>query len=180
MSSFNLAHIPDFLSSIAFQGEASFSFLYEKIRHSPPYNLIVFYCLLFFIFYRIYGKFSSASCPCLLKASKSPSELLKAIDQSAKELKDAVQGIRPKVPQAKSNSNAIPNKIDGLYDKIKEIQEMQSKFQADVIDAHLSIFNALNNKSDKDYLQLPEKELVEPDSALPPLENEENEDFLIR
>jgi hypothetical protein len=71
---------------------------------------------------------------------------------------------------------SVPRKIDSLYDRVKDIQELHSQFQAEVIDSHIKIFQIINNESDKDYLKLPEPELVEPDSALPPLENDEEID----
>ena len=71
---------------------------------------------------------------------------------------------------------SISKKIENFIEKLKDLKNMHSYFQSDVLDSHINIFKILNNTSDKDYLRLPEPELVEPDSALPPLEEEDNQD----
>ena len=100
----------------------------------------------------------------------------KFIEQSIKEITDQLLNSKPKVPQVNNNAMSISKKIENFIEKLKDLKNMHSYFQSDVLDSHINIFKILNNTSDKDYLRLPEPELVEPDSALPPLEEEDNQD----
>ena len=55
---------------------------------------------------------------------------------------------------------------------------MHSSFQTEVIESHINILKILA-PGDSNFLMPPERELVEPDSALPPLdEDEEVVDFI--
>ena len=107
------------------------------------------------------------------KYKSTTDDLLKVIEQNSKQIKDEVLNSQPKVPQINLNTMAIPIKIETLIERIQEIQDLHYNFQTEVLDSHIRIFGVLNNVGDKDYLTLPEGELVEPDSALPPLKDEE-------
>jgi hypothetical protein len=69
--------------------------------------------------------------------------------------------------------------IDGLTQKVKQLQDIHSSFQAEVIDSHIKILKVINQCEEKNFLMPPEKELVEPDSALPPLDDDDIEKDLI-
>lgn len=156
-------------------GEKIILNVYSSIRPYPPYNLCIFYIVLLLILWRIYIKLFSRSSVKFTPTQITSGDIVKTIEQSTKELKDFLTVTKPRVPQVNYNAMSVPRKIDSLYDRVKDIQELHSQFQAEVIDSHIKIFQIINNESDKDYLKLPEPELVEPDSALPPLEN--NEEF---
>ncbi|OMJ84095.1 hypothetical protein SteCoe_14847 [Stentor coeruleus] len=156
-------------------GEKIILNVYSSIRAYPPYNLCFFYIFLLLVLWRIYIKFFSNDSVKIVSPQTTSGDIIKAIEQNIKELKGSFTVTKPKVPQVNYNAMSMPRKIDSLYDRVKDIQELHSKFQAEVIDSHIKIFQIINNESDKDYLKLPEPELVEPDSALPPLEN--NEEF---
>ncbi len=162
----HLTILPDML-------EEKVASLFSLLQKNSQYKAIVIYLILLILIWRIFLKFCRKSGLYPIKF-KSPSEnVVKIIQEATKDAKDNLTNFKPKVPQVNFNLISIPKKIEGVMEKVKEIQEMHSIFQTEVIESHLSIFKILNNGGDKDYLRLPETELVEPDSALPPLENEE-------
>lgn len=148
---------------------------YSVIRNNSPYDYLLFYLVFLIVLWRIYSKIPWSAGPKPKKYPNTSEDLVKNISQTSKEVKDMLANSRPKVPQVNYNAMSIPRKIDEFIEKLKEIKDMHSYFQADVLDSHINIFQILNNQSDKDYLKLPERELVEPDSALPPLDYEEAE-----
>ena len=164
-----------FLESFAESIESAFCSAYASVRHSPPYNFFAFYLILAIILWRISSKIccNSGIKPRIYKDTSE--SLVQFIDQSSKEVKDMLTNSKPRVPQVNYNAMAIPRKVDDFLFKLKEIEGMHSYFQADILDSHINIFKILNNTSVKDYLRLPERELVEPDSALPPLDDQEIE-----
>lgn len=97
------------------------------------------------------------------------------IEKSFKDVPVLVDGNRPKVPGVNYAEINTMKKVDSLMENVKEMQEMCSDFQAAVIEAHIEAFRVLQGDTSKGFLQLPEKELVEPDSALPPLDEDELE-----
>lgn len=110
-----------------------------------------------------------------LKGRVLDSELIEDIEKSFKEIPELVDGNKPKVPGVNYAEINVMKKVDSLMENAKEMQEMCSAFQAGVIEAHIEAFRVLQGDQSKCFLQPPEKELVEPDSALPPLDESEGE-----
>lgn len=164
---YSIGEVADYVEDSALE-------VYLYMQHRRPFNIIVFYIVFVFILWRLCLKLAWSRSFRSKKSSNSTEALLKILESETKEFKDQVLNAKPKVPQNNYNPNPVTKKIENFTEKINEIQEMHSKFQADILDSHIKIFKILNNIGDKEYLQLPETELVEPDSALPPLESNLN------
>jgi len=167
-----------YLTSLLGAINTQFDAIFLKVQGFGAFEYFVLDLIVLFVVYRVLvwgmgrGKIGKGT-----KGRGADTGLLKDIEQGFNGVQEKIGGNKPKVPQINNAEINVANKVEGLIKKVKEMQEMCSGYQADVIDAHIQVFSVLKGDEGGNFLQLPERELVEPDSALPPLE--ENEEGLI-
>lgn len=164
-----------YLTSLLGVVNTQFDAIFQKIQDFGVFEYFILDLLVLFIVFKVlFRNRKVAKGP---KGRVVDSGFVNDVEKEFSGIQESIGGNKPKVPQINYGEINVTKKVEGLMEKVKEMQEMCSGYQADVIDAHIQVFNVLKGDEGGNFLQLPERELVEPDSALPPLE--ENEEGLI-
>lgn len=148
---------------------------YERVSYFSPLHFVLFDILLVVLVVKIFRLFCSNEAK--LVGFKSNKETLASIKKQLQDVSFAGKSIGKGMNLA-AGTQGVDREVEKLLEKVKEVQEMHSNFQTEVIESHIHILKILA-PGDSNFLMPPERELVEPDSALPPLdENEEDVDFV--
>ena len=150
-----------------------FASSYTRATDFSPLHFILFDLLALIVVYKVLCLFSKNEPK--LGYLKTNKETLAGIKKLFQDINSAGQ----LTGQGKILvTGTVGKEVDKLLETVKQVQEMHSSFQTEVIESHINILKILA-PGDSNFLMPPERELVEPDSALPPLdEDEEVVDFI--
>ena len=128
--------------TIAIETERFLGVFYSAIRHSPPYNFLIFYALLFYLVFRLLRWFKTEQVLTYkIIDEREESAVIKAIKSKNAEIIESLEGLH--VTKEAERKPTFQKKLETAEKEITNIQALYSEFQEEIIDSHKSIIESI-------------------------------------